>query len=217
MQVIYRFLRSLPVLCLFWIGQSHAAGAEVALITSLDGQVSLVSASGRQPVQAFVKLKQGDMLALDGGSHVQVVFFESKRQESWGGGGRLEISADQGKGWGLPEPQVKILPAVLVKQISKTPALDSQGRAGAVRLRAIATTEALAKLDEDYKRMRMETVRDDLNPEMFLFASLLEMRQYDRLEQAMSDLKTSHPGNTEAGVLVSLYQKTLKNMRESGK
>ncbi|MEW6163669.1 MAG: hypothetical protein AB1642_01260 [Pseudomonadota bacterium] len=195
---------------------ASAPEESVALITALEGSAYRIDGKGRQPLQAFVKLKQGDFLALDGESRLQLVFFTSRRQELWRGSGRLEITAAGGRGLGLAEPQVKMLPEVLVKQIAKTPALDSQGRAGVVRLRAIATPEALSKLDNDYKRLRMEATRDDLNPEIFLLASLLEMRQFERLQQALDELKMSRPGNMEAGLLVALYKKSLKNLRDSG-
>lgn len=204
---------------LLWAVLAQAAypGGETALVTKLEGTVNRVTATGKQPVEAFVKLKEGDQLTLEGNARIQLVFFASKRQESWSGSGKLDIAAQEGKGTGLPEPQVKTLPEVLVKQIAKTPSLDSQGRAGVVRLRAIATPDALAKLDSNYKQLRQETAADDLNPELFLLAGLLEMRQLDRVEQVLAELQATHPSNMEAKVLVALYQKTLRNMRESGK
>jgi hypothetical protein len=213
------FRHCLLSLALLWATLAQAAypGGDAALVTALDGTVNRLTAAGREPVQAFVKLKPGDKLLLEGNARIQLVFFESRRQESWSGGGSLEIAATEGKGEGLATPQVKTLPAILVRQIAKTPALDSQGRAGVVRLRAIPTPEALAKLDQNYRQLRQETDKDDLNPELFLLVGLLEMRQLDRIEQVLSDLQATHPGNMEAKVLVALYQKTLKNLRESGK
>jgi len=213
------FNRCLLFLGLFWAAFAQAAypGGDAALVTALDGTVHRLSTAGREPVQAFVKLKPGDKLALEGNARIQLVFFESRRQESWNGSGSLEIAAVEGKSRDLAPPQVKTLPAILVKQIAKTPALDSQGRAGVVRLRAIPTPEALAKLDQNYRQLRQETDKDDLNPELFLLVGLLEMRQLDRIEQVLADLQAMHPGNLEAKVLVALYQKTLKNLRESGK
>lgn len=213
------FRHCLLSLALLWTTLAQAAypGGDAALVTALDGTVNRLTAAGREPVQAFVKLKPGDKLALEGNARIQLVFFESKRQESWNGSGSLEIAAAEARGAGLPAPQVKTLPDILVRQIAKTPALDSQGRAGVVRLRAIPTPEALAKLDQNYQQLRKEADKDDLNPELFLLVGLLEMRQIDRIEQVLADLQATHPGNMEAKVLVALYQKTLKNLRESGK
>lgn len=212
------FRHCLLSLALLWATLAQAAypGGDAALVTALDGTVNRLTAAGREPVQAFVKLKPGDKLALEGNARIQLVFFESKRQENWNGSGSLEIAAAEARGAGLPAPQVKTLPDILVRQIAKTPALDSQGRAGVVRLRAIPTPEALAKLDRDYQQLRQDAAGDDLNPELFLLVGLLEMRQLDRIEQVLDDLRAKHPDNMEAKVLVALYQKTLKNLRESG-
>jgi hypothetical protein len=197
--------------------QAASSVEGVALVTAVEGKVSRITASGNEPVQSFVKLKQDERILLENGARIQLIFFASKRQESWHGAGQLEINLAEGKGHGLPEPQFKVLPDVLVKQISKTPTLDSQGRAGMVRLRSIPTPDALAKLDKDYRQLRQGAADDDLNPELFLLAGLLEMRQMDRIEQVLSEFKTLHPDNMEAGILLSLYQKTLKNMRENGR
>jgi hypothetical protein len=197
--------------------QAASSVEGVALVTAVEGKVSRITASGNEPVQSFVKLKQDERILLENGARIQIIFFASKRQESWHGAGQLEINLAEGKGRGLPEPQFKVLPDVLVKQISKTPTLDSQGRAGMVRLRSIPTPDALAKLDKDYRQLRQDAAGDDLNPELFLLAGLLEMRQVERIEQVLADVQVMHSGNMEAKVLVALYQKTLKNMRESGK
>lgn len=208
----------IPIL-LLWAVLVQAAfpGGDTALVTKLEGSVTRITTAGRQPVEAFVKLKEGDQLALEGNARIQLVFFASKRQESWGGSGRLDITAQEGKGTGLPEPQIKVLPEVLVKQIAKTPGLDSQGRAGVVRLRAIATPDVLAKLESNYQQLRQETAPDDLNPELFLLAGLLELRQLDRIEQVLARLQTTHSSNMETKVLVALYQKSLRNLKESEK
>ncbi|MDO8932787.1 MAG: hypothetical protein Q7U97_10365 [Rhodocyclaceae bacterium] len=187
---------------------------DVALITSLQGNVERVTLQGPKALQSFVKLKQGDLLALRN-ARIQIVYFESGRQEVWQGGGRLEILGSEGRPFGLPDPEVKILPSVMVKQIARTPALDSQGRAGVMRLRSIASPEAIAKLDNTYRQMRMEAVRGDLNPELFLLSGLFEMRELARVEQVLKDLQQARPGDTEVSLVVTLYQKAIKNAREA--
>lgn len=190
-------------------------GADAALITLLQGDVVMVTQHGRQPLQPFVKLKRGDLLALDK-AKLQIVYFGSGRQELWQGGGRLEVQAAESKGYGLPTPEAKTLPKDMVKQIARTPAIDGEGRVVAARVRAIATPEAIAKLDDMYRRMRMETVRADLNPELFLLSGLFEMREIERVEQLLRDLQRARPGDMEVGLLVALYRKAIRNARESG-
>jgi hypothetical protein len=191
-----------------------ADGGDTALVTAVQGRVTRVAPGNAQPLQAFSKLKHGDLLALDKVARVQVVYFDSGRQETWSGGGQLEITRAGGVAHGLAEPQVKTLPLVMVKQIAKTPSLDSQGRVGMMRLRSVATAQDVAKVEEAYKRMRLEADRDDLNPELYLLSSVLELRELDRVEQVLNDLQKSRSGNREVGALVALYEKALRNARE---
>lgn len=197
--------------------QAAPAGGDVALITAVEGAVTRGADKATQPVQAFVKLKEGDLLSLAGNARLQIVFFESRRQESWHGTGKIEIAAAAGRGSALAEPEVKVLPEVLVKQIAKTPALDSQGRAGVVRLRALPMPDALVKLESDYKRLREDAGKDDLNPEIFFLSSLMEMRQLERLEKALSDIEATHAANPGTPALLGLYRTALKQVREGNK
>jgi hypothetical protein len=211
-----KILRLVLVSFACFIGVAHANN-DVALITGLQGKVTRAAITGPGVVEAFVKLKQGDVLRLEKGSSVKLVYFEGGRQETWGGEGRLEIGTSESKGSGLPEPEVKILPAVLVKQIAKTPSLDSQGRAGVMRLRAIGapSPDALAKLEAEYDRMRLELGRNDLNADMFLLAGLLELKELERLENVLKEVEARYSGNIEAKLLVSLYRKSLSSTKSN--
>ncbi len=186
---------------------------DVALVTSLQGKVAIVTPQGQQPLQTFVKVKRGDQLTLTD-ARLQLVYFESGRQETWQGAGRLEIQGAESKASGLPAPTVKTLPEVMVKQIARTPALDSQGRAGAVRLRSIASPDAIEKLEKTYQQMRMEAVRGDLSAELFLLSGLFEIRDFERIEQVLRDLQLARPGDAEVGLVVTLYQKAIRNARD---
>lgn len=184
------------------------------MVTLLQGNVSRVSPLGKQPVEAFTKLRHGDLLALDRDARVQIVYFENGRQETWQGGGRLEITKAESTAFGVAPPEVKILPSVMVRQIVKTPVLDSQGRGGMMRLRSVATASDVEKIEETYRRLRAEAARNDINPELYLLSSLFEIRELDRVEQALADLQQRQRGNPEVGSVVALYSKAIKNARE---
>lgn len=196
------------------ISASHAAD-DVALVTALHGKIGRVTSSGPSDLESFVKLKRGDLLRLEKDSSIRLVYFDGGRQESWSGAGTLEIYATESRGSGLANPEVKVLPAVLVKQIAKTPSLDSQGRAGVMRLRSIPTSKAIADLEREYDRMRKSTDPADMTPEVFLLSGLFEMRALDRVESLLNELQTSRKDEMEARVLVSLYRKALKETKES--
>ena len=211
---LYVFASMILVGALAVAPASYAAN-DVALVTALRGNVNRIAKDGPGALEAFVKLKQGDVLTLEKGSTVKLVYFASARQESWTGEGRLDIATNESKGSGLADPEVKILPAILVKQIARTPSLDSQGRAGVMRLRAIATPDAIAKLDREYTQMRTTSELGDINPEMFLLSGLFEMRELDRVETLINEMEVARENELETKVLISLYRKALKNVRES--
>lgn len=196
---------------------SQAWAAEVALVTSVHGRVLRLADVVPVQVEAFVKLKEGDRLSLEKDAQLQVVYFENGRQETWSGAGRIELTAREGKASGLPAAQVKLLPLVMARQLARTPALDSQGRGGVTRLRTLQRPDAVAKLEETYQDLRVRAGREELEPEMFLLSGLYEMRELDRVEKVLGDLKTGWPNNPEAALLISLYRKAVKNARESGK
>lgn len=208
-------LAAVQLMCVIFSSSSmmaHAAG-DVALVTALQGKVSRVSIARPGSVEAFVKLKEGDVLKLEKDARIRLVYFDSGRQESWSGEGRLEIAVTESKGIGLAAPEVKLLPAVLVKQIAKTPTLDSQGRAGVTRLRAIGTTNTLSALEAEYDRMRAAGGGKDLNAEIYLLSGLFELRELDRVENLINEIQARQKDNMEAMILVSLYRKALKSAR----
>jgi hypothetical protein len=187
---------------------------DVALITALDGKVERVTSAGPSPIEAFVKLKDGDRLTLSKDASVRLVYFGSGRQETWRGNGKLLVQPVQSEATGLPPAEVKMLSSLVVRQIAKTPSLDSQGRAGVTRLRAVGAPDALGKLEAEYDRMRIEGGGKDLNAEIFLLSGLFELRELDRVENLISDLSTRQKGNMEAMMLVSLYRRALADIKQ---
>lgn len=192
----------------------HAAETG-ALVTLSEGGIARASTDGPQPIPPFSRVKEGDLLAMDRGSRLKLVFLANGRQEIWEGSGRIEIGANSSKGFGLKEPLVTQLPSVLVAQLAKTPSTETQGRAGMTRLRNIATPEAMQKIETTYRQLRSETEKDDLNPEMYLLSGMFELRALDRVEQAIEDLKAGWPNNSQAKLLVALYQRSLRNIKEN--
>lgn len=210
---------SLRTICigLLVFGCSQAWAAEVALVMSVQGRVLRLGDVAPMPVEAFVKLKEGDRISLEKDGRLQLVYFNNGRQETWAGPGRLELSAQEGKASGLPAAQVKLLPLVMARQLARTPALDSQGRGGVTRLRAVHNPDALARLEENYQDLRTRAGRDELGPEAYLLSGLFEMRELDRVEKVLAGLQQDWPNHAEAALLISLYRKAVKNARESGR
>ncbi len=204
-------------IALLVLGFGQVQAAEVALVMSVQGTVLRLDGAKQVPIEAFVKLKSGDRLQLDNASRLQLVYFKTGRQETWSGSGNLIMAAKESQAEGLPAPQVKTLPLVMVKQLARTPALDSQGRGGVTRLRSIPTEDAIAKLDTTYRELKSKAAGDDLAPEMYLLSGLYEMRQLDRVEVLLGEMKQGRPKNLEAALLISLYKKAVRNAREANK
>ena len=185
------------------------AAQDVALITALDGGVARVAEQGPQALQNFVKLKEGDVLSLDKTARLQIVYFDGGRQETWGGAGKIEVARMESKPTGLAAPQIKQLPTIMVKQIARTPALDTHGRGGVTRLRAIPTPEKIASVEKAYDKMRSEAAADDLTPEFYRLSSYFDMREIDRVERILADLRQSRPADAQVILLVSLYREAI--------
>lgn len=211
-QLLFVAAQSASAVLFLFSSVAHAAG-DVALITALQGKVSRVASATPNKVEAFVKLKEGDVLKLEKDARIRLVYFDSGRQESWSGEGRLEIAVSESTGIGLAAPEVKLLPTALAKQIAKTPTPDSQGRVGATRLRDVGTPDKLAKLEAEYDRMRVESRGKDLNAEIYLLSGLFELRELDRVENLINEIEARQKDNMEAMILVSLYRKALKSAR----
>ncbi len=188
--------------------------AEVALVMSAQGRVTR-QAEIAVPVESFVKLRAGDRIDLSEGARLQLVYFDSGRQETWAGSGSIQVDVREGKGSGLPPPEVKTLPLVMARQIARTPTLDAQGRAGVTRLRTIKTDEAMLTLEKTYQELKGKAASDDIGPEVYLLSGLFDMRELDRVEKLVGTLQKDWPTHPEAKLLASLYRKALKNAREA--
>ena len=177
---------------------AQALSIDAALITQLQGEVSVESDKGaKRPALPFLKLAAGETLQLKAGSKVQVVYFESGRQESWTGAGQVEVAATEGRSRAMT-PEVKQLPPLMVKQLAKTPGAGQQGRAGMVVMRSLPTPDKVVRLENQYAEFKKDSNVDDLTPEVFYLSGLIELKEGDRARAVLSMLRARQG---EAGVL----------------
>lgn len=191
------------------------AAPSVALLTAVRGKAHVDSEDGQRPAQAFISLKAGDLLTLERDSRLTLVYFDNAREEVWQGRGKLRVGDGESIDTLGTPARVRQLPSALARQMARAPTFDSQGRAGMTRLRVIATPEAIARVEANYRQLRIESESEDLNPEIYLLSSLLELRQLDRLEHVLQELQSAHPRHPEAKLLVALYRKALRNYQEA--
>lgn len=205
-----------------------AAAAEVGLVTAVGGTVrwqEAREASGGKPalgapagLKPFVKLREGDRLLLDAASRLQVVYFESARQESWQGATTLEVGTGASRTVsGGAQPEVKTLPAILVKQLTRTPAPDGSVKAGMIRTRSLQPRESAANVEKTYAELRRDAASGDLNPELYALSAWLDLREYERVEGLLKALREKSPADPQVAALAELYGSALRVARSEGK
>ena len=167
-------------------------------------------------LKPFVKVRAGDHLLMEAASGLQVVYFESARQETWQGAGVLEVGDGLSKPLkGSPQAQVKTLPAILVRQLAKTPSPDGNVKTGMIRLRALSSP--LESVEKEYAEMRREAGAGDRNPELYLLASYFELREFDKLEALLAQMNEQTPGAPELSALNALYYRAVSAAKSAAK
>lgn len=196
-----------------------AWGAEVGLVTAVSGNVKLQEdKAAASELKSFVKLRAGDRLTMEGAARLQMVYFEGGRQETWRGAGQLEVGSGASKAIkGDLQPEVKKLPAILVKQLSKTPSPDGNVKAGMVRMRSMPSGGTLESVEKNYADLRKQADPADRNPELYLLASYFELREFDKVETLLKQLGEKSPDDQEVKVLASLYKRAIGNAKMAEK
>lgn len=210
----------------YWLGSvllvllsMGASAAEVALVTAASGNVKLQEGkAAASELKPFIKVREGDRLLMEGASRLQVVYFEGGRQETWSGRGALEVGSVSSKAIkGTMQPEIKTLPAILVKQLAKTPAQDGNVKTGMIRMRSMPPYDRLETVEKNYDEMRKQAVAGDLNPELYLLASYFELREFDKLEALLRQLNEKTSETQELAALNMLYARAIRDAKSTAK
>jgi hypothetical protein len=95
---------------LVWAQAGYTLTVDVGMLTQLDGKVEILAGkAGKRPATAFLKVALGDRLVLGKDARVQIVYFETSRQEVWKGAGEVEIGNGEGRSSRL-QPETRKLP-----------------------------------------------------------------------------------------------------------
>ena len=197
--------------------------SEVGLVTAVSGKVKwqeakavpLVVTALAQPSSVLdEKHPQRAALMVEGAARLQVVYFEGGRQETWLGAGALEVGNDSSRTLkGSLQPEVKTLPQILVKQLSKTPSLDSNVKSGMIRMRSIPSHDRLEAAEKNYAELRKQAEPGDRNPELYLLASYFELDEFDKLVAMLGQMNDKAPKDPELTALTALYSAAISNAR----
>lgn len=190
------------------LGAANMAAAQVAMLTQVSGDVKVAAGAETRPAVAFLKVNEGDTITLAGAARVQMVYLASGRQEVWSGAGPVKVGAQQGAGTGLT-PQTSQVPAIILKQLEKTPAVGQHGKTGMVMLRSMDNLEALDALEQDYKKYRAEAPADDVTPEVFYLSGLLDLNGTDDAKAFLETLKGKQAANPALGPVIEHFTRLL--------
>jgi len=203
------------ILALALAGGVNALPGDTVLVTAVNGRVAIENVAGQKmALEPFVRLREGDRLTLPAAAAVSLVFVAKARQESWQGPGSLLVGDGEGKVV-LGEPQLKVrnIPPEIARQMTRTPIASADGRVGMMRTRSIPQLDN-QRLEREYREMRTQTTAADILPEIYLLAGLLELRQFDRLEEELKRIAAAYPQDANVPVLRQLYTKALADLRE---
>jgi len=173
------------------LSMAGAASAQVAMLTQVAGDVKVSAKEGARAAVPFLKVSEGDKLTLTANARVQMVYLASGRQEIWKGAGPVDVGAQEGKSASL-KAETSQVPAIILKQLAKTPAVGQHGKTGMVMLRSLDDLAASDQLDEDYKQFRAAAPAGDVTPEVFLLSGLIDMGDFAKATKVLEDLKTRH-------------------------
>ena len=212
---IFRFLLAALIAGL---SSFACAQAPSAMVLSVEGDVSVKVQGKPTKLEAFTRLLEGDRVELGKTAKLNMIYTRSSRQETWTGPGAIlagnaESTAVNGK----PQLEAKQLPAKVAQMMAHTPASDSTGKAGMVRLRAIAQPDELASLEKTYQDLRTSSPANDRNPEVYFLAGLFKLGEYDRLNQEISAMQQQNPGDESIKLLAKLYARSIDNARRNSR
>jgi hypothetical protein len=196
---------------------AHASSPDVGLVTSLTGGVSFWNAADQKeptPVQAFMKVRQGDHFKLSSGSQVQLLYCASGRQETWTG--PAIFSAGEQKGQTVDnkttaQPEIKIVPPKVSKRIIEAPipfprcnirysgVIQTMTPGCPASSNAPVSPEArlqIVKEEAVYRDLQKEAKAGDLTPELYLLGVYAEYSQYAKMEKVIDAMREKQPGNT---------------------
>ncbi len=188
---------------------------DVGLVTQLSGDATYWNEGYQkapEKAQPFMKIRRGDHLKVTSGASVQLVYFQSGRQETWKGPaafkvGDVESRVEGEKG---PQPEVVVLPAGASQEMRRIPVLLRRARlsrSGAMQVRGMgegsqkAITPSkeeraeIAMAKETYQKLRRQTRADDITPELNLLGVLADYEQYEEMEKVIKEASKVQPDN----------------------
>jgi hypothetical protein len=201
-------LRKLAVFVLVAWSMTGVASAQVAMLTQVTGDVKIAGGDGSRNAVPFLKVNDGDTLTLAANSRVQMVYLSSGRQEVWSGAGPVQVGTAQSTSRALT-PQTSQVPALILRQLEKTPAVGQHGKTGMVMLRSVDDLGALDTLEKDYSDYKAKAAPEDTTPEVFYLTGLLDLGDYQAARKVLDDLKAKQAAQPQYAPVVEHFSRLL--------
>ncbi|MSQ72556.1 MAG: hypothetical protein EXR27_14885 [Betaproteobacteria bacterium] len=165
-------------------------------------------------VQPFMKMRQGDRFTVPAGAQVRVVYFQGGRQETWKGPSSFKAGASASDAQSGTPGEVTTLPASVPQKIAQVPELlqiAKLGRSGGVSVRGAGrppklTADQQAEVTsakDTYRKLRAQSVADDITPELYLYSVLQDYLLYDDMKPVVDEMSKRQPNNGEVQELAA--------------
>jgi hypothetical protein len=198
------------ILALTSSGAALAQPADVGLVNLVSGAVTFSSPGAPpRPVQAFMKLRDGDQVAVAAGGEMRVVFFASGRQERWAGPAGFRAGPDASVPISGAPAEVTQLPAAVQQRIARVPVLTQYAKLGGIRVRGAARPKApsaeqqaaVSEARATYEQLRKEAGAEDITPELYLYSALHEFLLYEDMKAVVEEMLRRQPENEDVKAL----------------
>lgn len=201
-------LRKIGLFVLLACSLAGVASAQVAMLTQVSGDVRVSGRDGARGAVAFLKVNDGDTLTLAGSARVQMVYLANGRQEVWTGAGPVVVGSAQGRSQTLTAATSQV-PALVLRQLEKTPAVGQHGKTGMVMLRSMDNLEKIDALETDYKDVRAKAAPGDTTPEVFYLTGLLDLGAYEDVRTVLTDVKARVATQPAYAAVVEHFERLL--------
>lgn len=207
------------IFALFCVLTVHAWGeTPVVRVTSVQGAVLLVhEGQVSRVLQDLEGLVINQRLRLPSGGRISLLYPANGRLENWQGEGTVVITQTEGK---TSDSSLKltssVVPGNVARQIFRLPEMLAAENLP-MRTRAFEPQDRLSQLESSYRQLRASAPVQDVEPELFLLSGLFELREFDRLERSLADIRQRYPDEGAVKMVARLYQRSINNARQSGK
>ena len=182
-----------------FINSAASDNAIVAIVGQLDGNVFVEDTNNAlQKIKPYSQLTSGKTITVDSNSKAQIIYKKSGVAEVWGPG-KFTIGV-QGSEPIVGAPiEITEVPRILKRQISNMPKeVATFKRSGSVRVRSLPGMR-LKEIDRVYKKLKEQQNLGEFYAELYWLNSLYNEKAFDKLKQAINDLKVEY--NVDSGIM----------------